>query len=313
MEKAQIEHFFEFAYNRQLIYHKKEVVGLPPPWTEDPILQKYKFCNVYRELDKGTRYLMDRVIRPTGLSDETRFFNIVAYRFFNRPGTFEKLFPDLLDPHHFVFTEQEQGLDKKKKEGRPLFNDAYIVSPAPFDKHYRPGDKHIQILKMLAWLSEQLTQTPFLEWIQQAKTPEESYEALKMPLTGNFLRFEIWMDLSYAQIIPFTENEFVVSGPGSAWGLRLLNEKSACRPQEAKIHPRHDVAAFKTLRDDQPLYWKQLLERTGKDWFAIAYEAAHSNAPFLSLANIEGALCEWRKYTRLNDPTAKARRRLYHY
>ena len=72
---ANIKIFFEFIYDRQLIWYKKEVLLLPPPWTDDPVLGKYKFCNVYRELDRGSKYLIKTVISNPLLSPEVKFFN----------------------------------------------------------------------------------------------------------------------------------------------------------------------------------------------------------------------------------------------
>lgn len=39
--------YWYFAYERQNIFLKK-LEGKPYPWTDDPILKEYKFCNSYR-------------------------------------------------------------------------------------------------------------------------------------------------------------------------------------------------------------------------------------------------------------------------
>ncbi len=44
-------------------------------------------------------------------------------------------------------------------------------------------------------------------------------------------------------------------------------------------------------------------------WEVLAYKEAYTNYPFLSLTNIEGSLCEFRKYTNLS--AGKGRRRYY--
>jgi hypothetical protein len=38
--------------------------GDPPPWTDDPVLQRYSFCNVYREFDRQTLWIDDNIRRP---------------------------------------------------------------------------------------------------------------------------------------------------------------------------------------------------------------------------------------------------------
>ena len=53
--------FWYFAYERQNIWYKK-LKGENPPYTEDKILQEYKFCNTYRVLDRVSQYLLKNVI-----------------------------------------------------------------------------------------------------------------------------------------------------------------------------------------------------------------------------------------------------------
>ena len=59
MQKRQkiYDLYWYFAYERQNIFLKKEK-GLPAPWTDDPILREYKFCNSYRVNDRVSQYLL---------------------------------------------------------------------------------------------------------------------------------------------------------------------------------------------------------------------------------------------------------------
>ena len=50
------EDFITFIEERALIYHKKEILKQPAPWTNDTILANGKFGNVWRQLDSGTRW-----------------------------------------------------------------------------------------------------------------------------------------------------------------------------------------------------------------------------------------------------------------
>ncbi len=77
---AKVEDLWYWMTERQRIWVKKQTE--PPPWTEDPILQEWKFTNVYREQDKGTIALRD--MQPHGASPEQILFNTAWYRIFNR-------------------------------------------------------------------------------------------------------------------------------------------------------------------------------------------------------------------------------------
>ena len=53
--------YWKFAFERQNIFFKK-AAGEQPPYTDDPILRTYKFCNVYRASDRVSQFLIRRVI-----------------------------------------------------------------------------------------------------------------------------------------------------------------------------------------------------------------------------------------------------------
>jgi hypothetical protein len=55
-----------FVRERHNIYLRRKA-GKPKPWTEDPILQRNYFCNVYRELDKTTVCFFATISLPTGI------------------------------------------------------------------------------------------------------------------------------------------------------------------------------------------------------------------------------------------------------
>ncbi|MBS3174318.1 hypothetical protein J4440_00385 [Candidatus Woesearchaeota archaeon] len=66
----------------------------------------------------------------------------------------------------------------------------------------------------------------------------------------------------------------------------------------------------------EKLYWlyniqKEILPKITQElpWNGIAYKSPYSNYPFLSITNIEGALCEFRKYYNLSN--RKGKRRYY--
>ena len=111
----RIAEFFEFIYDRQEIWHRRNVLNLPAPWSTDEILRNYRFCNVYRELDGGTLALT-KYLTDESISVGKKLFNIVAYRFFNRRDTIENLFGGLLDPENFDFEAFEARFDAKRNQ-----------------------------------------------------------------------------------------------------------------------------------------------------------------------------------------------------
>ena len=54
--KDPVKAFFDFCKERESIRVKRER-GDPPPWTSDPVFQRGRFLNVFREDDRGTKAL----------------------------------------------------------------------------------------------------------------------------------------------------------------------------------------------------------------------------------------------------------------
>ena len=82
--------FWRFAAERQNIYMKR-VQGLPRPWTDDPILDTYKFTNCYRASDRVSQYLIRNVIYRGDQSAKEVFFRTILFKMFNRIETWEWL------------------------------------------------------------------------------------------------------------------------------------------------------------------------------------------------------------------------------
>jgi hypothetical protein len=89
--------FFNFINERHAIYLNKES-GADFPWSEDEILTKYSFCNVFRELDTVTKWVRQNWCTPYMDHPNVPFAMAVA-RQINWPSTLEEIgFPDTWEP-----------------------------------------------------------------------------------------------------------------------------------------------------------------------------------------------------------------------
>jgi hypothetical protein len=89
--------FFDWMDAREAIYLKR-TQGLPPPWSDDPILRHYKFTNVDRELDATTVWFAANVRDPVADEPVDVLRCTVIFRLFNRISTGELLLrADLFD------------------------------------------------------------------------------------------------------------------------------------------------------------------------------------------------------------------------
>ena len=66
---------------------------LPLPWTDDPILQAFKFTNAYRASDRVSQYLISRVIYRDDMPGDAAevVFRVLLFKLFNRIETWELL------------------------------------------------------------------------------------------------------------------------------------------------------------------------------------------------------------------------------
>ena len=105
--------YWYFACERQNIFWKK-INGESAPWTEDKILQEYKFCNSYRVNDRASQYLLKNVIyNGKKYSDEDMLFRILLFKLFNKESTWELLIKRFNDITLKTFDIKEYDSDKQ--------------------------------------------------------------------------------------------------------------------------------------------------------------------------------------------------------
>src|SRR5262249_32982220 len=85
--------FFNYARERHAVYLRRRAKQ-PGPWTNDRVLQTYRFCNVFRELDRTTVWFRENV-RDRYADSEQVLLATVLFRWFNRITTGEALFKQL--------------------------------------------------------------------------------------------------------------------------------------------------------------------------------------------------------------------------
>lgn len=211
--------YWYFAAERQNIFYKK-LRGEAAPWTEDRILQEYKFCNAYRASDRVSQYLIRHVIYPDKkeqFGPEDMIFRILLFKLFNKERTWELLQEELGDItlKDFNFQEAAYILDNARKRGEKIYNDAYISCA---NKAYGYDKKHEN---HLALLYQMMRKDHLTEKIVQANSMEQAFTLLRSyPLIGNFMAYQLITDINYSEVVDFSEMSFTVAGPGSHRGIQ---------------------------------------------------------------------------------------------
>jgi DNA polymerase I-like protein with 3'-5' exonuclease and polymerase domains len=116
---VNLDQFIAFVHARHAIYLKRQA-GSPPPWTDNPILQRWSFCNMYRSLDKTSIWIWQNWIEPHANERDLWFAMLVA-RLVNRIDTLATLdYPVPWSPEGFIAVMEERGEGKR-------YGGAYVI------------------------------------------------------------------------------------------------------------------------------------------------------------------------------------------
>lgn len=88
--ECKVEDVMYWCYEREVIRLQK-VQGIEAPWTTDPILSTYRFCNVDRRDDKVTQWMIDNIYSKYYDMEDLWLVAIIC-RLINWPPTLQKLF-----------------------------------------------------------------------------------------------------------------------------------------------------------------------------------------------------------------------------
>ncbi|MBC6720514.1 nucleotide kinase domain-containing protein [Treponema sp. Marseille-Q4130] len=270
--------YWQFAVKRQEIFFNR-INKKSTPWSDDQILQTYKFTNVYRATDRVSQYLINNVIyNGENYSDEDTVFRILLFKIFNKIETWQKIESHFNKIDYGSFDEEKYGafLDVLQEAGEKIYSAAYIM-PSGTTSFGSPR-KHKNHLAFIKYMFKD----GIVKKISNCKTLEDLYLLLlSYPTIGKFLAFQYAIDLNYSEICNFDEMSFVVAGPGAKHGIKKCFPR-ICLSDEEIIHyaAEHQDEEFK---------------KRGLDFKRIG------NRP-LQLIDCQNIFCELDKYTRVSNP-----------
>lgn len=204
--------YWEFAAERQRIFFSR-LRGEPFPWSNDAVLQTYKFTNAYRACDRTSQYLIRNILYcGKNFPPEDVLFRILIFKIFNKIETWEVLEKEFGEILYKNFKKKDYAsLLAKTQLKQSIFSSAYIMPSGVGRK------KHEYYLSLVDFM----LQDGLSAKIARSKSLEELYHLLlNYKGLGSFLAFQFAIDINYSDLCDFSEMSFVVPGPGAKRGIQ---------------------------------------------------------------------------------------------
>lgn len=295
LHEDKLNLWLDYQRERCKIYYKKEILKEQAPYTENKILQEYRFTNVKRWLDRGSKDLIKHCLAKD-ISMENKLLNIILYRGFIPISDYMEKLPlgyiDFEKPLDDIIQELEAlkinffprkapyfivkvlTLSKTKciKNGYPA---KYKIYDVFYPVIYLYNNKEVLIKNYLQDLLEVLNTYVYM--------------------LGNFYKYQIMVDLTYIKDFKhYTENDFVISGIGCDFGISLL------------------VKDIDNLTPEEFLYWFKNYIDTNKllDYEQMLHYLPEEHRCY-TLMDLENSFCEFSKYVRLLSGNVRTQQRKY--
>lgn len=251
--------------------------GLPKPWSTDPILQGYRFCNIRREDDTVSKWITDNWMKPYDCGSPARqmVLAMCAARLFNRVSTLKLIgFPRRMEEYTDWLEHTRAVVKQARAKGAKIWTGAYLVST---NGHSMDKVDYI-IDKVLAPIALRV----------RAPLPGETLQSYHAHLTtfdglGSFMAGQVIADLKYTSVLfnAPDHHSWAPIGPGSKRGLN----RYFGRPLEASIRE-------KEVLEQLAMVQLQVQQRLGID---------------IAVHNIQNCFCEYDKYLRVLKGEGKPR------
>ena len=280
---AELDRYCYWQTERESIRYKKEAQLLPSPWTDDPILQEFKFCQVFREDDRTTRWFRTHIREPMR-NDEEVLMATIIFRWFNLIETGRTLINyDLLKRWN-----RKKAISIITKQPKWITGAYIIKTPNGMDKVTGVAEciSHIWKAKesILSRLHESLA--------KDEASLEEAWVILRdYPYMGPFMAYEVVTDLRHTYLLENAKDimTWANAGPGAMRGLNRLTGRPLdyCRKSHPWCEEMQDL--FEQVKKRLP---PSIIFRNG-----FNYE----------MREIEGGLCEFDKYSRIHKKEGRTR------
>lgn len=284
-----LDTMFYWIHERHQLFLRR-LQGLPPPWTRDVILQRYRFTNVSRTYDRATQFLIRNVINVGDQNHNELFFRTLLFRLFNRISTYEYLEEECgpITIANFHVKRWSKCLRLLQESGASLYTSAYQINWPNFgaETENKPScEKHFILI-------EHMLRDGMPAKIRGFRTLREAFDCIREYSSfGGFTSYQLALDLNMLPEVNYDQNTWAPAGPGSMNGLlKMFGPNVKGIETEAMLY----------LLSIQDEHWRRL----GVD-MNLPADGPGLCPPKIGLPEIEHGLCEVDKYSRARHPNIR--------
>jgi alpha-glutamyl/putrescinyl thymine pyrophosphorylase clade 1 len=251
---------------RESIRLKREA-GEPRPWTDDEILNTYRFCNVRRMDDAVSKWLYDNWYHPY-FNHSNMLYAIALARFINKPESLELITPLVFRDKGAPSWERiKTKLRKHRDTGNTVFNCAYMVRGNDgIDKIECVVDYYVKPMKKIL---------KKLDTYSMENTHRIIHSSFGM---GSFMAGQIVADARWAIAgLWYDRCQWAPIGPGSSRGMRRLHSE----PLKPLMNQEDFIGRLQRLMEE------------------LRPELPKSYMYVLEAHDYQNCLCEYDKYCRV--------------
>lgn len=282
---ALFDELVEFVNEREQVRLNKDR-GFLQPYTLDPILAKYRFCNVRRKDDRVSQWLLKNYYKD--VSGDVWFRALLA-RLINWPPTLLYLMDKLVIPRRaedfnsYLFIEAMKELEARKEK---IYSSAYIVYPTMVKGNTKSVNLCEYIIKPTIDMASKMRGAVASGSIKH--TTNQLAEAFGIQ---TFIAGQVSADLTYLRFQldnAIDLYSWAPMGPGSQRGLNRLHERKL----------------LKVITENR--FNQELVE--AREIIIKSNEALKD----LTLHDCQNIMCEFDKYQRVKTGEGKPRQNYKH-
>lgn len=318
ISKRNFRLLLEFIRDRYEVHTNKDVEQIPKPWTDNPVLQQYKFTNIRREHDRQSKMYINGVAECNDLTLNEKILNAFMFRAWNNYDTFVTLggpfsMNDILSGEAMQKARKIVHSVDKQDSNHLWFNSAYNqgsmkgvwrfpdgsgfkVRLSEEEAAKKLGFEPCMPLRMF-YLAKYVIDNHIIDKLLYSEDQKEAYEVIRsVPGFAAFMAYQVFVDLTYIPEFKFSENEFTMAGPGCKKGLDyIFSDAKGMTPEECLFWLRDN---FDRLNAQFP--------EIGLDINKLMYDLPKWDRR-MNVMSLENCMCELSKYLKVVYNTGRPR------